>query len=109
MLLAWSLSTSALLLSIYALSVARRTSDQSLAKRLSELSLQSREHAELIDQLSDKLKNLRSRVSMQAHLAKKANGEAQAANGPMTEAEKDEWQREMNLKIATGQVKTFGR
>jgi hypothetical protein len=33
------------------------------------------------------------------------NGEAVELGRPQSELEKDRWQREMNLKIATGQVR----
>lgn len=125
----WFLSVMALACSIGACVVTRRSSGRYLSKQLDELSarlaaleslnrphrekvieLNSRmgEAEELLERLSLAHRNLRSRLNMQDHRAKNAvtNGpSADDPDRPMTEAEKDAWTRETNLRIATGQLK----
>lgn len=112
MLLQWSFTAAALCISTYALVVARRTSDRSLIRRLQELSTLHSELTETVEKLTLRLRNLGARMNMQAYREKKANGEIPSAQDGATtdpEVEKDRWTREMNLKIATGQVRLPGR
>jgi hypothetical protein len=112
MLLTLSFSSLALSLSTYALVVARRTSAQSLSRRLSELSEQHSELVSTVESQSLAIRNLRSRANMAVAREKKANA---ATNSDLdtlaTDAESvaDRWTRETNLKIATGQIRTIGR
>lgn len=109
------------MLSTCALGVALRTSARSLSKRLAALSTRCEEIAaeqdEIRQQLLEELKRERVRTNM-ARL--RANRKATAQDEPaassngsagraQTEAEKDEWQRSMNLKLLTGEVKAPGR
>lgn len=103
-----SLSLLALSISTYALIVARRSSDRSLATRSNEHSQRLSELVEQQEALSLALRNLRARVSMQLGRAKKANGETQPeAEAPTLsiEDEKDRWTRETNVKLALGQLR----
>lgn len=105
--LALSLSTLALVASTFALFAARRSSDRSLSKRCNELSAQLSDLAETLERQSLAVRNLRSRANMQIARERKANGDASTDPGTREidpEAEKDRWTREMNLKLATGQV-----
>ena len=109
----------ALCLSICALCVALRTSARSLLKRLSAHSTRLTEAEQELDdhrsELMSALNRERARANMASLRAKaKATERAEpeaSANGSaaMTEAEKDAWQRDMNLKLLTGQVKLPGR
>lgn len=117
-----SLSGAALSLSICALYVALRSSARSQSRRLSELLKRLEElqtdhdsiNAELVKQLNREraranMASLRaSRKAPELDAKEEAVG-ASGKNGAMTEAEKDEWQRTMNLKLMTGEVKLPGR
>lgn len=108
MLALWSLTVLALLLSIFALSVALRSSGRSLSRQLYVLSTQSQELAESHEALSVQLRNLRSRLNMQASRARKAQAaDAEPSDGELPLAggsslPPDEWKRRMNLQLATG-------
>lgn len=107
-LIALSLSSLALFVATFALVVARRTSARSLAKQLRELSERFSDLTETVESQSLQIRNLRSRANMAQAREKKANGAASSGpDAPMidAEAEKDRWTREMNLKIATGEVR----
>lgn len=107
MLALWSLTALALALSIFALFAALRSSDRYLSKRLSEHSTQLQELAESHEALTVALRNLRSRLNMQASRARKAQepGEASDADlplaGPRPALSSEEWKRRMNLQLAT--------
>lgn len=115
MLMQWLLLVGTLLASIFALAVSSRTSVRSLLKRLSVLSERLEDAEMLIADLARQLKNERSRQAMRDLRNRKrterdepeesSNGQSAAGTRPMTEAEKDEWTRAMNYKIATGQVR----
>lgn len=97
-LLLWSLTLAGLCTSIFALSVALRSSARSLSKRLSELSERTSTQDESIEKLSHELRNLRSRLNMQNHRARKRE------NGVDEEAPKGrDWVRKANLALALGQ------
>lgn len=114
-LMLWLLSAVTLLASISALVASNRTSARSLLKRLSALSERLEDAEMLIADLARQLKNERSRQTMRDLRHRKrterdepeesSNGQSAAGTRPMTEAEKDEWTRAMNYKIATGQVR----
>lgn len=116
------LSGAALLLSICALSAARRTSGPSLLRRLSALSKSFEDMACDVDSIrSELLKQLqreRARANMATMRASRRATEPAApeaspngadGSGAMTEDAKDKWTREMNLKIVRGEVKLPGR
>lgn len=112
MLITLSLSLTALAVSTFALFAARRSSDRSLQKRLQELSMQHSELAETVESQSLAIRNLRSRANAAMARAKRASDAESADQGSNSidpELAKDDWQREMNLKIATGQVRMPGR
>lgn len=107
-----SLSISALCIATYALLVAHRSSDRSLRKALTELSERFSELSESHEAVTLQFRNLRSRLNMAILRDKRANpAESAAPDTPKidAESEKDRWQREMNLKIATGQIRMPGR
>jgi len=116
-----SLCVTALALSIAALFAVRHSSAQSLQLRLNALSermtLQENyvetHHAMLKDFLrrerqSETMRKFRQRqkATEQEEPEASSNGSAGRAQ---SEAEKDEWQRAMNLKLLTGEVKAPGR
>lgn len=117
----WSLIGAALSLSIFALVVALRTSARSQSKRLAALSTRVEELQSDMDstqsELRAQLQRERSRANMATlRASRKATERVEAedsANGSggraLTEAEKDEWQRTMNLKLLTGEVRPPGR
>jgi len=119
--LAWSLIGAALLLSTCALVVALRTSARFLSKRLAALSTRLQEveldQDSIRSELLKQLQRERARANMQALRASRKATERdepeESSNGSagraQTEAEKDEWQRSMNLKLLTGAVKPPGR
>lgn len=122
MLIAWLLSGAALLLSTCAHVVALRTSDRSLSKRLAALSTRLEAAEAELDEVRTELVKQMHRERARANVAsmraaRKATepGErgGSSSNGSagyaMTESEKDEWQRSMNLKLLTGEVKLPGR
>lgn len=90
------LSGTALLLGIYALRVALRSSDRTLAKQLSALSTRCSEVEVALETLSGRVRSMRVSI----HNRDRANRAAPDPNSPMTEADKDEWQRKMNLQLA---------
>jgi hypothetical protein len=96
----WLLSCLALGASIVALRVALRSSERSHLKRLSELSERFTELDEMQTSHSAALKRLNSRISMQTLREKRANNGESDQSTSMTEADKDEWQRKMNLQLA---------
>ena len=83
-----------------------------LSTRLTEAEQELDDHR---SELMSALNRERARANMASLRAKaKATERAEpeaSANGSaaMTEAEKDAWQRDMNLKLLTGQVKLPGR
>jgi hypothetical protein len=88
--------------------MAVRTSGRSLSKRLAELSQRFSEAEETVGMLAEALHRQRTRENMRELRARRKpaeNGEAVELGRPQSELEKDRWQREMNLKIATGQVR----
>lgn len=100
MLVLWSLTLAGLCTSIFALSVALRSSARSLSKRLYELSERASTTDESIEKLSHELRNLRSRLNMQNHRARKReNGET-----PVDDAAPRgrDWVRKANLALALG-------
>ena len=113
----WSLIAATLLLSIYALSVARRTSDRSLLKQLREHSTRLQEIEENLDTVTLQLKRERARNNMrslrESRRVTEADEQEQSGapsfNGSDAEAAKDRWQRETNLRIASGELKPFWR
>jgi len=122
MLYVWSLIAAALSLSTCALFVALRSSGRSLSKRLAALLTrlenleadQDSTRSELLTQLKRErqranMANIRARqkATEQDEPAELLNGSA--ASGQLSEDEKDRWQRDMNRKILTGQVKLPGR
>lgn len=103
-----SLSILALSIATCALLAARHSSARSLLKQLTALSERLSDLSEAHETMSLQFRNLRSRLNMQAMRSKKANSETPADQDTPRidpEAEKDRWTREMNLKIATGQVR----
>lgn len=119
MQIAWSLSGAALLLSICALCVALRTSVRSQLKRLSALSTRleavESDMTSMQDELLKQLHRERARANMASLRARqKATepgepGASSNGSGERTEADKDAWQREMNLRILRGEIKFPGR
>lgn len=97
----WLLSISALLLATAALIVALRSSDRSLYKRFAELLTRTSELESALESVQGRVKSLSVRMSLVGR-AKPADPELST---PTTDAEKDEWQRRMNLKLALGQIK----
>lgn len=97
-LLALSLSFLALCGSIVALTVALRTSGRSLSRRYIALSERLSELETAMEAQQGRMKSLSVRLSS----VRRANGEAPEAPAAMTEAQKDEWQRQTNLQIARG-------
>lgn len=107
-----SLSVLALFLATFALRAALRSSDRSLSRRLTALSEQLSELTESHEILTAQFRNIRSRLNMAKAREAKANGATRsdpATPGTDPEAEKDRWTREMNLKIASGEVRIPGR
>jgi hypothetical protein len=117
-----SLSGAALLLSIFALCVALRTSARSQLKRLSALSTRleavESDMTSMQDELLKQLQRERARANMASLRARQkatepgeqaASSNGSAAPGERTEAEKDAWQREANLRILRGEIKFPGR
>lgn len=103
----------ALSISICALFVAYRTSGRYLSKRLNELSTSYGELVEMNEKLSHQLRNIRSRLNMQAHRARKrgqlpdddeeASDEELPLAGPRPRGlSGDEWRRKMNLQLLAG-------
>lgn len=103
----------ALSISICALFVAYRTSGRYLSKRLNELSTSYGELAEMNEKLSHQLRNIRSRLNMQQHRARKrgqlpdqdddaADEELPLAGPRPSGLHADEWRRRMNLQLLTG-------
>ena len=94
-----SLSILALAVSTCALFVALRTSARSLSKRLYELSASLNEQAEMSERLTTQLRNLRSRLNMQAYRARKVTGD-QTDGEPSGEESPDSWKKRMNRQLA---------
>lgn len=92
------LSLLALCASIVAVSVALRGSARSLLRRYLALSERFTEIETAMEAQQGRMKSLSVRLSN----ARRANGEATAETAPMTERDKDEWQRKTNLEIARG-------
>lgn len=122
MQIAWSLSGAALLLSICALCAALRTSARSQLRRLSALSTRlegvESDMTAMQDELLKQLQRERARANMANHRARlkatepgepAASSNGSAAPGERTDAEKDAWQRETNLRILRGEIKFPGR
>lgn len=108
MLTFWLLSAAALCASIAALFVALRTSDRSLLKRFAALSASLSDLDDTVASLAQALNRERSRQNMRELRARRKpteNGGDVETGMALSEAEKDRWQRDMNFKIATGQVK----
>jgi len=106
-LITLSLTAAALSLSIYAAVVARRTSARSLLKQLSALSMRVDSLEDDAANLERLTRNLQVRANMATMRARqKATApeepEERSGNGsaPMSESEKDEWQRRMNRELA---------
>lgn len=100
-LAALSLSILGLLLSIAALSVALRSSGRSLVRRYLALSERFSELETAMEAQQGRVKSLSVRLSN----AKNRNGAESESNTPMTERDKDEWQRQTNLRIARGEYR----
>lgn len=112
----WLLLFMALCTSIGALVAAHRSSALSHWKRVEELSERFSKLEASHEELTHQLRNLRSRLNMQAGKDRRSEL-SQAQNGgslidPMippgpgaSEEHKAAWKRAMNLKIAMGQIK----
>jgi len=111
MLTLWLLTLAALSISISALFVAYRTSGRYLSRQLSALSELSKELHENQENLTQQLRNIRSRLNMQAYRKRKlaTDGDAPASDeelplaGPRPGSDRDaglEWKRKMNLQLA---------
>lgn len=99
MLLTWLLSAMALAGSIIALVVALRSSDRSLLKRYVELSTRFSELEAAAEAQQGKLRSMSVRLSSVVR-KNPASADATPETGPMTESQKDEWQRRTNREIA---------
>lgn len=110
--LMWSLTLAALSISICALVVAYRSSARYLSRQLNELSRAYGELVEMNEKLSHQLRNIRSRLNMQAHRARKrgqlpdddddaADAELPLAGPRPSGLSGDEWRRKMNLQLLT--------
>lgn len=102
-LILWSLTLAALSISIFALSVAYRSSARSLLKQHSALSMLQREQTEQLENLTLQLRNLRSRMNMQAYRARKRGKSEERDDEDDPGSERDsqlEWKRKMNLQLA---------
>jgi hypothetical protein len=118
-LAALSLSGAALAVSICALFAALRTSARSQLKRLSGLSTRleavESDSDTMRSELLRQLQRERARANMASMRAsRKATAPDERAassngSGERTEAEKDEWTRQTNLKILSGEIKLPGR
>lgn len=121
MQVALSLSGAALFASICALCVALRTSARYQLKRLYALSTRleavESDMTSMQDELLKQLQRERARANMASLRARQKATEpgepAASSNGSAaaerTEAEKDAWQRETNLRILRGEIKFPGR
>lgn len=118
----WLLSGTALALSIAALYAARRSSVRSLLLRLNALSERLTLAETFAETQQDLVKDFLRRERQAENMRKfrerqKATEQeepAASSNGSgtgraATEAEKDEWQRTMNMKILTGEIRPPGR
>lgn len=117
----WLLSSTALVLSIAALYAARRSSVRSLLLRLNALSERLTLAETFAETQQDLVKDFLRRERQAENMRKfrerqrpTGPGEpAQLSNGSdaaeRTEAEKDAWQRETNLRILRGEIKFPGR
>lgn len=99
----------ALLLSIIALVAGSRSSDRSLYKRVSGLSMQHSGLAESLELLTLQLRNLRSRLNMTSRRDKNNSETSSAEPKGNSEELNEQWARDMNLKIARGEVKPWSR
>jgi hypothetical protein len=100
----WLLSISALLLSIAALIVSLRSSARSQSRRLNEHSDRFSVLDDHLGAVDSRLKSLQARINA-ANWSRKANNEVPELTSGTTEAEKDAWTRETNLKIARGEIR----
>ncbi len=107
-LTAFALSVLALCLSIAAWFVALRSSGRTLSRRLDELSTRFSAVEDHCEAQSSRIKSIRAQVNA-SNSSRRANNELEELTPVTIEAQKDRWQREMNLKIATGQIKVPGR
>jgi uncharacterized coiled-coil protein SlyX len=98
----WFLTLAALFASIFALSVALRSSDRSLFSRLSALSMQCKEQSATLDELSAQLKAMRQRENMRAYRDRRAGKSAEAE--PDTEGDPRTWVRETNKQLALARL-----
>lgn len=110
-LILWFLTLVALSTSISALFVAFRTSGRYLSRQLSALSELSKELHENQENLTQQLRNIRSRLNMQAYRKRKlaTDGDEPASDeelplaGPRPSGDREsqlEWKRKMNLQLA---------
>jgi len=107
-LIALLLSSLALSLSIAALIAALRSSDRLLRKQFAVLSERFSAVENQVDLQNSKIKSVRAQVH-NVNLSRSANREPPELTPDGIEAHKDEWTRAMNLKIARGEVRPFGR
>lgn len=98
-------------ISIGALVVALRSSGLFLSKRCGELSLALSQLAESHESLTLQLRNIRSRLNMQAMRDRKAVAEVSVDDSPAIRADSTveeanvRWARETNLALAQGRIK----
>jgi hypothetical protein len=102
------LSFSALCLSTVALFAALRSSGRTLSRRLDELSTRFSAVEDHCEAQTSRIKSIRAQVNA-ANSSRSANREPPELTSATIEARKDQWQRETNLKIATGQIRVPGR
>lgn len=98
--LLWSLTLAALFASIFALSVALRSSDRSLYSRLSALSMQCKEQSATLDELSAQLKAMRQRENMRAYRDRRNGKSAEPDAGDDPRA----WVNETNKQLALSRL-----
>jgi len=92
------LTLAALFASTFALFAARRSLALSRSRLPSELLTRLAEAEANLETLSSQLRNVRSRLNMQAYRARKAEEpEPEADNGA-------EWRRRMNAELAAGRI-----
>lgn len=118
----WLLSGTALAVGIAALFAARRSSGRSLLLRLTALSERMTQAENFVEMQQDVLRDFLRRERAAENMRKfrqrqkatepgepEASANGSAAGDARTEAEKDAWQRETNLRILRGEIKFPGR